>query len=258
MPRHAALLLRETVSYRADAFAAGFARHGFEVGRAPKPHPERGDVLLVWNYKPGEGRYHENYRKAGATVLVAENGYIGKGQDGGKLFALAKTNHNGAGQWRCGGPERFAALGLELAPWRKKGSFLLVLPQRGIGGPGVAMPRDWLQRTLTGLKARTDREIRIRRHPGASKEDPYEALAGCHAAVTWGSGAGIKALAAGFPVFSDFAQWIGFDASAWLAGDLEDPCLSDAGRLAMFERLAWAQWSLGEITSGEAVAWLMS
>jgi hypothetical protein len=32
---------------------------------------------------------------------------------------------------------------------------------------------------------------------------------------------------------------------------------TDAGRLAMFQRLAWAQWRLSEIESGFAFRWLL-
>ena len=56
--------------------------------------------------------------------------------------------------------------------------------------------------------------------------------------VTWGSGAAIKALQMGIRVHSDMPHWIGEQDN------------TTEGRLAMFRRLAWAQWTLEEIASG--------
>jgi hypothetical protein len=67
--------------------------------------------------------------------------------------------------------------------------------------------------------------------------------------VTWASGAGIKALLAGVPVFHEFDRWIGAPAAARLAGDIESCNIPSRGEL--WRRVSWAQWSLAEIGSGE-------
>ena len=61
----------------------------------------------------------------------------------------------------------------------------------------------------------------------------------CGKVVTWGSGAAIQALMMGIPVISEMPDWIGKQDN------------TEAGRLDMLRRLAWAQWRLPEIASGE-------
>lgn len=259
MPR-AAVLFRSTVSYRRDAFAAGLSRLGYSVEDRPTRAPREGDVLVIWNRRGAEDILAKGYERVGGRVVVAENGYIGKDAAGGKLFALALGHHNGAGAWPEGEPQRFESFGVQLAPWRTNASrgHILLLPQRGIGIPGTAMPSGWLGTAMKQLQRMTERELRIRRHPGSDKTEPYDALAGAHAAVTWGSGAAIKALAAGVPVFAEFRKWIGAGAAAIFPGHkIEEPVMDDEARLAMFRRLAWAQWRLAEIETGEAFAWLL-
>ena len=103
------------------------------------------------------------------------------------------------------------------------------------------MPRDWPQ------TAHAKHGGRVRRHPGKSEGIPLaDDLARAGKVVTWGSGAAIKALQWGIPVVSDMANWIGEQDN------------TDAGRLAMFRRLAWAQWTHRELESGDAFAWMLS
>jgi hypothetical protein len=71
-------------------------------------------------------------------------------------------------------------------------------------------------------------------------------LARCGKVITWGSGAAVKALLWGIPVVSEMPHWIA------------DQQNTDESRLAMFRRLAWAQWRLSEIESGEAFACLLN
>lgn len=238
--------------HRRELFTLGLQRVGFRVERMFND-PRPGDVVVLWNRNRYEEAWARRFEDCGATVLITENGYIGTDEKGGKLLALAKRLHNGAGEWRVGPPGRWT---MPLHPWRSNGDFILVLPQRGIGSPGVSMPMGWAGKVMAHLKTMTQREIRLRPHPGAAKLDPYDALKGAWAAVTWGSGAGIKSLYAGVPVFYDFRSWIGAPASVHLKGaDLERPFTGD--RSPMFERLAWAQWSGSEIESGTAFAHLL-
>ena len=71
--------------------------------------------------------------------------------------------------------------------------------------------------------------------------------------MTWGSGAALKALTYGIPCFHGFDRWIGAEGSTPLAeADFNKPQKPD--RLAMFRKLIWAMWTVGEIKSGEAFA----
>lgn len=212
--------------------------------------PEPGDCALIWNRY---GKYDvaaRAFEAARAAVLVAENAYVPiKG-----WYSLALGHHAGAGRWHVGGPERWASLGVELLPWRPWGGETVILGQRSIGERGIASPKGWegvMRRRIGG---------RIRPHPGKHGiQPPLErdlAAAGC--AVTWASSAALKALAIGVPVFHGFPRWIGAPACRPVERFAEGPLRDDAARLAMFQRLAWAQAPLDEIRSGEAICRLMA
>jgi len=241
-------LLREQVPYRRAAFIAGLLVCGYEV--CDRIHdPRTGDVLVIWNRYGVFDNDANRFERAGATVLVAENGYLGNDFAGGIWYALSRGQHNGAGSWKEGGPERWDRLGIACAPWRYGGREVVVLPQRGIGPPGVAMPRDWLTKTRARLLASGIRH-RVREHPGTRTDAvPLEQdLDEAAAVVTWGSGAALKALLLGIPVFYDMPNWIGSRAAAWIG---DGPFRGDP--LPMFRRLAWAMAPLEEIASGEAI-----
>lgn len=244
--------LRHDKHYRLDAFMSGLKRAGYRVQASHWNRPEPGDVLVIWNrYGQGDG-CARLFEKRGGTVLVAENGYTGKDAKGGPWYALSKWQHNGAGEWVVGGPERWRGFGMELAPWRD-GKEYVVLPQRGIGPHGVAMPRNWHKQLALPVP------YRVRPHPGQGEAVPLaEDLAKAKAVVTWGSGAAIKALMLGVPVFYDFRRWIGAGAGLPLSRVGSEPLRCDFARLRMFERLAWAQWRISEISSGEAFTTLLS
>ena len=245
----ASVILRHEPNYRSQAVIAGFRKHGYKIASTPNPNPTEHDVLLIWNRYSRHEHHAKMYEKAGGKVVIMENGYAGNAK------ALALNHHNGAGTWTIGTEDRWHKFGVDLQPWRAGGDYILVLPQRGIGEPGVSMPRNWLINMLDKLKRHTDRPIKIRKHPGTNKCVPLEDdLANAWACVTWGSGAAIKALAYGVPVFHEFGQWIGASASNCNM-DIESPYLGD--RLPMFKRLAYAQWALDEIQSGEAFEWLL-
>ena len=66
-------------------------------------------------------------------------------------------------------------------------------------------PRDWIGRVERSLRLRTGRTVRTRPHPGPQGVIPKvslrDDLRNAYAAVTWGSSAGLKAIAMGVPVF---------------------------------------------------------
>lgn len=255
--RNAALCLRSTPHYRRDAFQAGLERIGFKVWSASEMRPGPGDAIICWNRYLAYEQALQRYERAGALVIIAENGYIGTDESGHHLFALSLNQHNGAGTWPEGGPERWAALGMELRPWRSLPSRgrIVVLCQRGFGSAGVAMPKTWPEDVEKRLRAQTHRPIYVRKHPGPVDHGPglIAEITGCYCAVTWGSGSAHKALLAGYPVIADMPNWIGQPATAASLYDV-DACVSAPvdRRQGMFERLAWAQWSAAEIASGEA------
>lgn len=241
----AAILLRHTPHYRCDVFAHGLARHGYhcELGRHQR-NPGPNDLLVLWNRTRAFDPVARMYEARGARVLVVENGYIDEGE---KFYAVALGHHNGAGSWYVGDQPRFP---VDERPWRTSGSKVLILPQRGIGEQGIAMPSGWALRITDRLREITDRPLVLRPHPGHQRVPIPLDFRDVWCAVTWGSGAAIKALHAGIPVFHEFGRWIGSPGAAPLAGDLEACHTPD--RRELWTRITWAQWKLDEIESGEA------
>lgn len=251
----AAVLVREQPHYRRDAYCDGLRRCGYVLG-APVAEPAPGDLLLIWN-RYGEGeRWARQYEARGATVIVAENGYLGRDWRGDIWYQLALGWNNGAGQWPVGDPSRAAMFDAELQPWREPGKYALVLAQRGIGSPPVAQPPGWHQQAAVKLQGMGYR-IAMRGHPGRHEENEslYSQLAGAAFAVTWSSGAAIKALLYGVPVYHGLPQWIGAPAAHPFAKPLPEPFRGD--RSEMLTRLAWAMWTVEEIGSGHAFGHLL-
>lgn len=266
----AVCLIRDTPHYRREAFVAGLVACGYQVAfQPPVSMPKRDDILVTWN-RGAMFQYHaKRHESVGSRIIVAENGYLDTvDADGHQFFSLALDHHNGVGRWfpprtdADAAAARWPVLAQSCLSWRKEGSHILVLPQRGIGAPGVAMPRLWLNDIRQRLARLTRRQVRIRPHPGVkSKATPLAPdLENCHAIVTWGSGGALKAMLAGYPVFHDMPGWIGAGAAVHLAKvtNLEAPMMDDGARSAMFERLAWSQWPVADIASGYALRRLLT
>lgn len=253
MPR-AALNVRPQPHYRREAFEEGLRRAGYELVGAEADPKGRHDVLVSWNRSTDLPRQWE---QRGGTVLVAENGYIGHDAQGIQLYALALGGHNGSGRWPRGGPERWAALGIECKPWRADGQHIVIRAQRGIGPPGMASPPQWHVQASRDLHRLSYRRQVIMQHPGKPACDPLvaleitAALQGAWAMCIWASAAGVRALVEGYPVFYAAPHWICAGAAVAGVGNVERPLLDDARRQQALERMAWAQWSVAELRSGE-------
>lgn len=234
------LNLRQAVPERRSAFVRGLERCGYSVIEAITTQPKPGDVLVTWN-RIADGHHAASvFESRGLPVLVTENAAWGNDFAGRRWYSLARGYHNTAGQFPVGGPERWDSLGVRLPAFRTNGE-TVILAQRGIGTPPTRSPIGWEYGALARYGGR------VRSHPGLRDAVPLERdLADAGRVVTWGSGAAIKALLMGVPVVSEMPGWIGEQDN------------TEAGRLAMFRRLAWAQWTLDEIASGEPFARLLA
>lgn len=238
--------IRPDLVYRRDAFCRGLAANGYAVLPAIKdPRPD--DVYVCWNRYGSWDQDAKRFEAAGARVLVAENGYLDRKWRGTEWFALAEGHHAGRGKWYDGGPSRWDSWGVELKPWRE-GRETLILAQRGIGEIGIASPMGWAGKTRERIGGR------IRPHPGkdAAVVPLQDDLANAACVVTWASSAALKALIEGVPVWYDMVGWIGAQACRHLSQWGGVPNTFEADRLAMFRRLAWSNWSIEEVQSGQA------
>ncbi len=261
MSRTAYCLIRRDPVYRREAFTRGLAACGFNVATpdsfAPPNTCRAGDVMVIWNRY---GIWHDaavGFEKSGGTVVVAENAYLANDRADRRRYALALHAHNGRGECRPAGPERWDALKVELAPWRATGSHVLVCPNRPFGTPGGVMTADWAERTSRLLAKLTDRPVRIRLHPGnGPSKKPFAAdLEDAWAVVIWSSSVGCEALIKGVPVFCLAPWWVAKSATIDDVSRINAPPPRD--RLAAFQRLAWAQWHVEEIERGDAFQHLL-
>ena len=247
---------------RHEAIKAGLRRAGYTVIQGHGVPRDERDVLVTWTVHRGAKEDAARaFEAAGGRVIVCEEAYF-RIVGGEKCFALALHDHNGAGRWRIGGPERWAGFGIALRPWRAPGRHIVVREQRGIGSSVMASPPMWHDQVIAEIRKRTDRPAVLRFHPksrmyrneAAAQPGLMDQLEGAHAMVTWASADAVAALAAGVPVFYRAPHWICEGAARHCLDDIETPFRAD--RLPAFERLAWAQWRRGEIETGEAFKWL--
>lgn len=247
---NAVVMLRENPHYRRDGFIAGLAANGYSVkGAVAAPTPD--DVLVVWNRYGETHTEAMRWTKAGARVIVAENGYMGRDWRGGIWYSMAMNWHMGRGQWNVGGPERAVELFGEPAPWRFEDGPVVVLGQRGIGAPSVIAPSGWANNVVRDLQSQRIPAV-LRPHPGNDPDQAGldKALFRARAAATWSSGAGIKAILGGVPVYYGLPQWIGAQAAQAYTRPLLLPFIGD--RSVFMQRLSWAMWELGEISCGRS------
>lgn len=231
------LNLRHPDSARADAFRAGLCRLGFQPTDGVMVTPGDGDILITWNRIGIGAAAARAFEAQGRPVVAVENATWGNGFVGSSWLTMARGFHNLAGRFPVGDSARWDDLGVRMSEFRSRGE-TVILPSRGIGPRETAMPKDWPQR-FAGRG-------RIRPHPGRHPGKPLaDDLAHAATVITWGSGAAVQALLWGVRVESHLPGWIAEQDN------------TEHGRLEMFRRLAWAQWRLSEIASGEAIARLL-
>jgi hypothetical protein len=255
--------VREAPVYRRDAFIAGLKACGYDVHIGPPQTFDEKTLFVCWNRYMENHNLCERMEAAGGSVLIAENGYLTQG--GGsphrmpirEWFALARSYHNDDKVVPDGDASRWNTLGVELQPRRADGKHILVCPNRNFGTPGRFMPYNWADDVAARLRAITKRPIRIRPHPGnhAPAKPLAEDLDGAWCTVIWTSSAGVHSLVAGVPVICEAPFWI-CKSAAGRVGEIDAPAMPD--RLPAMQRLAWANWSLAEIQSGEAFTCLLN
>ncbi len=245
--------IRAQPHYRRDSFITGLQRNGYKIVESGRPESSS-DLLVIWNRHGGFEQMADAWESKGGTVLVCENGYLGRDQQGRQHYAISAHGHNGSG-WFPVLSGRFSKLAIDLKPWRTGGDYVLVCGQRGIGSKSMASPINWHEKAAKRLASLTDKPVRIRPHPGKDppKVPVEDDLAGAWACAIWSSSSGVKALVNGIPVAYAAPYWIAEDCAVKLE-NIAHPIMDDGKRLQAMEKVASGQWSVDEINAGKPFA----
>ena len=218
------------------------------------------DLAVVYGARAG-ARVRAAYEAAGIPVITCDFGYIARvnsrEEHESGHFQVSLGGLNNPPAFDCP-PDRLRALGIKVTArgGDPEGYTLLIgqVPGDAAHGMDMRAQRAWLE-----SMSRQYPDVRYRPHPrgavmfngavlaGGSLE---EALAGARLVVTWNSNTGNDALLAGVPVVAH-----GPNASyADLCGE-ELPKVP--ARRAYFRRLAYGQWTLAEMRSGECQRFIL-
>jgi len=253
-------LLRANDSYPHAAARDGILASGDSiVDRASDAN-----AALSWNDYGQKGQIAHDIADAGGTHVIMENGYIGRELG---YYLLERGGFNGLGKdlFTGMGPERWERLGIPIEPWRGEGDYVLVVGQRGGGYNPNAMADDWPDRVLPAIRRHTDRAIYYRPHPSrqrapsrlphgaliVSVERPLdEQIRRAHVVVGWTSSALIQALVMGVPAIYLGPSFVLSSVASHALSHVSEPD-RPSGREQAFWDLAWRQWHVNEIASGE-------
>lgn len=243
----------------AGAFADGAAAAGHKanfrsISDHAKGETELCDAVIVDGLRERGADVLADFERRGIPVIVTDLGYIDR--------ASGPTDIEGHWQVGIGGlnrlpsidcpPDRFAKLGVTLAPAQTGGNVTIIAGQH-VGdaahpfktGAEIAA---WAEEMATKI----DGEVVFRPHPRSPDVRPNlpfddlplaESLARAKAVVAYTSNIGNDALLAG-------VQAIANGPAIWADVALD-------AREAYFAKLAYAQWTLAEIASGEAITFLV-
>lgn len=234
----------------------GLLRHGITLGS-----PETCDVLITWGVHQQE--QIQECVDRGGHYLVMEAGHVG---DRLRYTSCGWDGLAGRGKYPAApdGARWDALFGDLMRPWRQCGRYALLIGQvpTDAAVSDLSSFADWANKTSLELRTH-GYEVVYRPHPlSGGKFCPQGArltwpaplsddLADAECVVAYSSTASVEAVLFGVPSIT-----LGRGAMAWPVTShvVGDPLMPD--RTAWAHRLAYAQWSLNEIASGEAWGFL--
>lgn len=232
-----------------DAFCAGANGSVAESLTQLLPGPAAfygvvAETKHLWTQAKAEGR----------DVIYIDNAMFDATREVYFRATKNRLQHSGLGYSDC---KRFDALNLEIKPWRRVGTHVLICPQSDqFMRDVVGYPGSWLKDTVDALERLTDRPLRIRPWTGNKRtwyQSLPEDLKDCWALVTFSSASAITAMLSGIPAIVTADDCVSAPMAGKL-GQVERPPMPESRR-------EWAglvadnQWSLGEMRAG--LAWRM-
>ena len=152
--------------------------------------------------------------------------------------------------------DRWDKLDVELKPWKKDGSKILVLPPTGYSGEFFKLdPEEWVSEKVEELKKHTDREIKVRRKPKGRHFKTnltfHEDLQDTFAVVAFTTNGATEAIVEGIPVFTDdinAARHVGLGLDE--LDKIETPIYPD--REDWCNHIGYSQFNVCEFSDGAA------
>ncbi|HDR9153788.1 TPA: hypothetical protein QDB05_000207 [Burkholderia vietnamiensis] len=243
----------------ASAFADGLSvtghtAHFRSISDHAKGETEPCDVVIVDGLRENGAQVLADFAKRGIPVVVADLGYVDR--------ATGPTDIEGHWQLSIGGlnrlpaidcpPDRIAKLGVIPRIPHNDGTVTIIAGQHIGDASHPFKTAEEIAAWAEQMAEKIDGEVVFRPHPLSPNVCPNlliddlplaESLARAKAVVAYTSNIGNDALLAGVqPIANGPAIW------ADVALDARD---------AYFAKLAYAQWTLAEIASGEAVRFLV-
>jgi len=242
----------------ADAFKAGLLKHGWKVSEGPVAR--QSDLLVLWGVRNRLAL--EAQRNWGGATCILERGYVGDRFQWTSVSFGGGLNGRGIFHGPFGDASRweknFAAL---LQPWRASGGYALILGQvtGDMSVKNVDIVKFW-QEAAAQLK-KLGYRVKFRAHPSSHVmsipnvemlprgTSLAEDLAGAAIAVNWNSNSGVDAVLAGVPTIA-----CDKGSMAWEVTGHELLTPPAPERESWAHALAWKQWKLEELASGECWA----
>ena len=238
------------------------------------------EIVAGWKYEPSEvavvfgvyksrvpasfprGQIIAQQRSKNKAVIVLETGYLNRGDGENHHYAAGWNGLNGRADFNnLDSPQdRADKLGVELKPYTTGEDILLCGQVPWDASVEHSDHIAWLHETAKKLKRITKRTVVFRPHPlallppidgcGYSTGPLEHELPFAHCVVTYNSNSGVDALIAGKPVYAADKGSMVWHSCMRDIHDVDDPWNPD--RRQWLNDLAYCQWNLEEMKSGEA------
>lgn len=239
------------------ALSEGLLVYGIEsIFGVNYSRPETKDVAC-WGWRVGQ-----DLRNAGYNVFVMERGYIGD------RFKYSSLGWNGLNNYAdfpafSDDGQRFHSQGGVIKPWKSDGNYILILGQvkNDASLKGLDLT-EWYLSTAQKCKELYNLPVYFRPHPEAKRRSGYNsvygienldgdlntAIQGALFTVAYNSNSCLDSILSGVPCYAGDKGTMAYDL-----------CMKDISQLVYPDRervvfdIACKQWSLDEISTGEAL-----
>ena len=252
--------------HRSARVQTAFTKAITQAGHKPWGRTSDADVGLIYGMGPSHVVFRDEMVARGKHVLIIDLGYWNRSYslNDDAQYKVSLDNHHPHDlikDLKCS-DERFKKLGRTIQPWQDNPRGHIVLA--GMGQKSCVLyqypDQSWDLAAVQEIRQNTDRQIYYKPKPSwrgcppiagtvyRCDEPIEETLRGAWALVTHHSNAAVDALLMGIPAFT----WDGaakYQTSPDLK-NLEQPYRPD-DREQFFSNLAYFNWSVGEMASGE-------